>query len=454
MDLTKSQRSGDVGVVRVRGLTRGQLLRGAAAASAGGAGAALAACATPQGSAPAAGNTPVTLTLWDRKEALYPSYMEKWLPTFYARRPHITVDYVATGEANSDKFIPAAAAGTPPDVLMCNGRQPRNHFENKLIVPLDKYIRASRLDTDDFLQGIYKGFGEAGQQFGIPQFVNVNFMFYNRTAFQRAGVPFPKDDWTHDQLLDTARRLTQGPLSSRETWGIGTPFSAVTVRVASLLWGQCAQFTDPKDNSVFTWGAAENLKAFQWAHDIAWRQRLAPLNEAERGGLPLVDAFFTRGNVAILLEGGHWIAEWKAKAQVEWDVAALPKGPCGRGERGAMDAYLMPAGVKTPDASWQLIEAITDKEANKLRSDVVNLPPARKSQWDHWSQGLPDKNLKVGVPTDSVRPDPGSYFHPDVQRALGPIWVSLFDRNEISVADALKQAREATAGVVGAEKSR
>ena len=118
-----------------------------------------------------------------------------------------------------------------------------------------------------------------------------------------------------------------------------------------------------------------------------------------------------------------------------------------------MDAYLMPTGVKTPDASWQLIEAITDKDANKLRSDVVNLPPARKVQWEHWAQALPGRTSRR-VPTDSVRPDPGSYFHPDVQRALGPIWVSLFDRNEISVADALKQARDLTAGVVGAGKSR
>ena len=54
---------------------------------------------------------------------------------------------------------------------------------------------------------------KAGRQFAIPQFVNVNFMFYNRTAFQRAGVPFPRDDWTHDQFLETARRLTQGPLA-------------------------------------------------------------------------------------------------------------------------------------------------------------------------------------------------------------------------------------------------
>jgi hypothetical protein len=119
-----------------------------------------------------------------------------------------------------------------------------------------------------------------------------------------------------------------------------------------------------------------------------------------------------------------------------------------------MDGYLIPTGVKTPDASWQLVEAITDRDANKLRSDVVNLAPARKSQWEHWAQSLPGKNLKSGVPTDSVRPDPGSYFHPDVPRAVNPIWAALFDRNELSVADALKQAKEATAGVVGAEKSR
>lgn len=437
--------------------TRGGLLRCGALAAAGAAGAALAACTAPPGGSGSGGGaaaTPVTLTLWDRKEALYPSYMDQWLPTFYARRPHIKVEYVATGEANADKFVPAAAGGTPPDVLMCNGRQPRNHFENKLVAPLESYIKAAKLDADDFLQGIYKGFGEGGRQFAIPQYVNVNFMYYNRTVFQRAGVPFPKDDWTHDQFLETARRLTQGPLPVRETWGAGSAWSGVTVRVASLLWGQCAQFTDPKDATVFTWNTPENARAFQWLHDLAWRLRLGPVTDAERGGLPLVDAFFTTGNVAMMLEGGHWIAEWKAKAQVEWDVAALPKGPCGRGERGAMDGYLIPTGVKTPDASWQLVEAITDRDANKLRSDVVNLAPARKSQWEHWAQSLPGKNLKSGVPTDAVRPDPGSYFHPDVPRAVNPIWAALFDRNELSVADALKQAKEATAGVVGAEKSR
>jgi ABC-type glycerol-3-phosphate transport system substrate-binding protein len=170
--------------------------------------------------------------------------------------------------------------------------------------------------------------------------------------------------------------------------------------------------------------------------------------------VPLVEAFFTRGNIAMMLEGGHWIAEWKEKAQVDWDVAALPKGPAGRGERGAMDAYLIPAGAQAPDASWQLVEAITDKEANRMRSEMVNLPPARKSQWQHWAQSLRGINLKSGIPTDSVRPDPGSYFHPEVPGVVNPIWAKLFDRNEISVADALKQARDLTAGVVGAGKSR
>src|SRR5829696_3979175 len=88
----RTRRGGAGGPTGTAGVTRGRLLRGAALA---GAGAALAACEARGGGAGTAGTgatAPVTLTLWDRKEALYPTYMEKWLPTFYARRPHITVD--------------------------------------------------------------------------------------------------------------------------------------------------------------------------------------------------------------------------------------------------------------------------------------------------------------------------------------------------------------------------
>jgi ABC-type glycerol-3-phosphate transport system substrate-binding protein len=119
-----------------------------------------------------------------------------------------------------------------------------------------------------------------------------------------------------------------------------------------------------------------------------------------------------------------------------------------------MDAYLIPVGGPKPEASWALIESLTDKDANRLRSDIAFLPPARKSQWEHWAKSIPGKNLKSGIPTDAVRPDPNSFWHADAARLLNPIWQALFDRNELSVPDALRQAREAMLGLVGPSKVR
>ena len=44
-------------------------------------------------------------------------------------------------------------------------------------------------------------------------------------------------------------------------------------------------------------------------------------------------AMFVTGSVAISLDASLAVQLWKDKAQMDWDVAPLPKGPGGRGER-------------------------------------------------------------------------------------------------------------------------
>jgi multiple sugar transport system substrate-binding protein len=410
---------------------------------------------TAERAAPAAGQDPTklraSLSLWDRSEPTYGDFFKAWLPPFKAKYPHLEVEYVAHGEGNWEKLVTAIAGGTPPDVVITNSWRPRYHAEQKQSMSLDPFIKAARFDAQDFLQGIYKAMNWGGQQYAVPQYVNTNLLYYNRDLFQRVGVPVPKDDWTHDQFLDAARRLTRGGPPVAETWGVQTGWSGVFVRTASLLWGHGAQFTDPKDPNVFTWTAPENVTAFQWVHEIPWKLHYGPVSDADRGGVAEADAFFSVGKVVMYLEGAHQLVTWKTRAQVDWDVAALPKGPGGRGERGAVDGYIIPVGVKSPDASWALLEGITSGEANRLRSDIAGLPPARKSQLDHWAQSIPGKNIKSGLPTDNVRPDPSALLPKaaELSAALGPIWTALFTRNEIGVMDALKQAREATAGILG-----
>ena len=66
-----------------------------------------------------------------------------------------------------------------------------------------------------------------GQQVAIPQYINPNVVYFNREHFQKAGVVFPKDDWTWDQLIDSARRAMRGAPPKPDVWGFTTSFGGL-----------------------------------------------------------------------------------------------------------------------------------------------------------------------------------------------------------------------------------
>jgi hypothetical protein len=70
-------------------------------------------------------------------------------------------------------------------------------------------------------------------------------------------------------------------------------------------------------------------------------RHLVARSNDDRGGLNQDDAFLTAGSVAMIVEGTHKIASWRDRPG-DWDVAGLPKGPGGRGERLSMDGYAIP----------------------------------------------------------------------------------------------------------------
>jgi multiple sugar transport system substrate-binding protein len=406
--------------------------------------------ATGQG--PGAGTAgPVSLTLWDRDEPGYPPFMDAWLPQFNAKYAGKITLWEPRPPQWGEKLTAAIVAGTPPDAAAVFGSWFRSLLEARQALALDKYIKAARFDADDFVQGVYKGMNFQGTQVGIPQYINTNTVYYNAEVFKRLGVPLPAENWTQDQFLDAAQKLTRGPLNQREVWGLSLAMDSITTRVISLCWGAGAQYNDPKNPDVFTLNTPQNIKALQWVHDLAWKHRVAAKNNDDRGGIGQDDALLTAGKVAMIIEGTHKIPEWKSKGLDQWNVAMLPKGPGGRGERLSMDGYIIPTGAKAPDSSWIVLQEITSKEANKMRAEINGFVPARKSQFEVWIKSIPGKNLKYAVASDEARVDPGSIWPKanDVTGAINPIWRRLFITNELSVQDALKQMQDAVVGILG-----
>ena len=95
----------------------------------------------------------------------------------------------------------------------------RTYQQQGLLIALDPYLKAVRFDSEDFLAPVYRALNWAGKQVGIPQYYSTRCV-YNRDLFRQAGVALPTEAWTHDQLVDAARRLTRGPSDRRQVWGL------------------------------------------------------------------------------------------------------------------------------------------------------------------------------------------------------------------------------------------
>src|SRR5688500_17716249 len=247
-------------------MTRRRLVRATAAVVGVGV---LSACAPGGGSGGeqvglSALKAPAEVLLWDRHETGYDAFANVWVPMFnqkFAGKVKLTWESRTTEWET--KIQTAVVAGTPPDVAAVFGTAFRNTQESKQAMALDKFIKASSLDAGDFVPGIYKAMNIGGQQMGLPQYINTNTVYYNKDTFKKAGVPLPTENWTQDQFLDLATKLSRGPSTAREVWGVDLPMDSITTRVISLVWGAGAQYNDPKNPDLFTINTAQNNRAIQ-----------------------------------------------------------------------------------------------------------------------------------------------------------------------------------------------
>lgn len=65
------------------------------------------------------------------------------------------------------------------------------------------------LNADDFYPPIWQSFQWDNGTWAIPVSANILVLTYDPSAFDRAGIAYPSDSWTMDDLADAARKLTQ-----------------------------------------------------------------------------------------------------------------------------------------------------------------------------------------------------------------------------------------------------
>ncbi|MGI8916617.1 MAG: ABC transporter substrate-binding protein [Chloroflexota bacterium] len=308
-------------------------------------------------------------------------FITKVLTQFQQDIPAVKVNFVPVDPADFyNKMTALVAGGSPPDVMHGSGANFLNFVEKGALGEVDSYLKADKVNID----GYYKQadiFSWQGKQYGMPFMENVTIFIYNKTLFASGSVALPTEQWTWDDMLQAAQKLTKpGQFGLRV--GDGFEFNWLT-----FIWSNGGEYLS-QDLKKTMLSMPETIAAFQWLVDLKLKYNVSPRNGDTSLGKG--DPFMT-GKVAMMPQGTGSVGNWiTGITQFEWDFFPVPRNP-RTGKRVVSsngNPELMSKQSKHPDQAWQLLKFIAEP----------------------YSQGLIGE-MKVAVPTLIAKAtDPNGYL--------------------------------------------
>ncbi len=137
---------------------------------------------------------------------------QDFLAQFQTDHPNVTVEALETPPEFDTQLLTDLAAGTAPDVWSQDASTLARLIDSGSVLDMRECMAVvPELDLERFFPStvaIHMPEGEDGPIYGLPNDFTPMVMYYNPVSFENAGVDLPTSDWTWEQFLDTAQRLT------------------------------------------------------------------------------------------------------------------------------------------------------------------------------------------------------------------------------------------------------
>ncbi len=179
---------------------------------------------------PLAGSDEATITL-AAPASFQPGY-KLLIDQFQRAHPHILVRFVPLSPEQAEAGLAEQAALA--DVILLEGTPPTTDAAATFLDLAPLLHADPAFDTADFWPGLMDACQAAGVQVGLPFRANASLIFYDKAAFDAAGLPYPKPGWHWDDFRQAVRVLGSG--TSRYGFADGgTPLSLLAPLVDNII---------------------------------------------------------------------------------------------------------------------------------------------------------------------------------------------------------------------------
>ena len=331
---------------------------------------------------PAHAQERITLRLTDWADSEELRLSEAALDAFRKAYPAIDVRYEPNpGRQYEEKILTALAADSPPDVFLLDSKLIPTFTNKRVLLDLGPYARAMQIDTAQWFPNVLDIARKGSALYAFPKGFTPLMVYYNRSVFREAGVAFPSDDWTWDDFLSIAQRLTRTGNGSPARYG--TSFTNYYFYWIPWVWSSGGDVVSPDGTRATGYLDGEKTRAaLQWLIDLRRLHRVAPdagtwVQSEKIGSGP---ALFASGIIAMTMDG-HWrIPSFlRYRRDLDFGVAPLPRHASG-GKVNVMyeSGWCVPVTAPHPAEAALLASFMAGETASRIRAaSRLELPAVR-----------------------------------------------------------------------------
>lgn len=320
----------------------------------------------------------------------------------------------------------AIAGGVAPDVLYINFRKSDNYIRNNFLYPLDRpedgYLAAMTPEEVNFrinskLWPVIRRKGPAGteQVWAIPWGGALGkVLLFRKDLFDAKGIPHPTAQWTWDDLLAAARKLTD---PRRGTYGLQlSRAKQESWYWVTYLWsagGEVMEYQPESDTWRCVFGSPQAAQALDYYIRLS-AERWVDEDGVVRRGYSTKDAGdawikWDRGEVGMAMS---YIDE-RLFSTINPELTGMVPVPLGPGGQrgGELNSRMMGlfSGIKDPavrDAAWEYMRFYESEEAVRIKTRVM--------VEGGYGPFVNPKYLR-------------QFGYPEIERLSPPGWVETFD---------------------------
>jgi multiple sugar transport system substrate-binding protein len=333
---------------------------------------AMAGCGSDGTGSASGGST--TIQVWQGWTGAEAKAWTHLLTEYEAQHPGQKVSSLFVNNDNTlQKVLTAVRGGSAPDVAYLYGSWAPNVAQIPQVTDLTQVVKQSGVNWNDFWTGERAVATVNGKVIGIPALVDNLAVVYNKTLFAKAGLALPGPNWTWQDFVADAKKLTNPAIKQFGTAYV-TPSSEDAVwHWEALLWEAGGELLSA-DGKQAAFNSAAGLTSLETLRTMAVTDKSMYLDPTDSAYANL----FNSGKVGMLVTG-PW--DLSAFPNVHYGVQVMPSFP------GADGGHQTISG---PD-NWVIFNNGTARQSAAEQFLLWLTAPAQVKYWSLQTGDLPTR---------------------------------------------------------------